>query len=539
MTTLNPQNDQLETEPKAEHFHDHAHHQPPKGLMRWVLTTNHKDIGTLYLWLSFIMFLTGGAMAMVIRAELFEPGLQLVEPNFFNQMTTVHGLIMVFGAVMPAFTGLANWLIPMMIGAPDMALPRMNNLSFWILPFAFLILLSSLFMEGGGPNFGWTFYAPLSTHYSGDSTALFVFAIHIMGISSIMGAINVIVTIFNLRAPGMTWMKLPLFVWTWLVTAFLLIAVMPVLAGAVTMVLTDKFFGTSFFDAAGGGDPVMFQHIFWFFGHPEVYIMILPAFGIISAIIPTFSRKKLFGYSSMVYAVASIAVLSFLVWAHHMFTTGMPLVAELFFMYCTMLIAVPTGVKVFNWVATMWKGSISYEPPMLFAIAFVILFTIGGFSGLMLAITPADFQYHDTYFVVAHFHYVLVTGAVFSIMAAAYHWLPKWTGHMYSNTLAKWHFWCSLISVNVLFFPMHFVGLAGMPRRIPDYNIQFANINEIVSVGGFAFGLSQLIFLVLVIRCVRGGEKAPAKPWDGAEGLEWTIPSPAPYHSFTTPPEIK
>ncbi len=539
MTTLNPQNDQLETEPNTEHHDDHAHHQPPKGLMRWILTTNHKDIGSLYLWLSFTMFLIGGSMAMVIRAELFEPGLQLVEPNFFNQMTTVHGLIMVFGAVMPAFTGLANWLIPMMIGAPDMALPRMNNLSFWILPFAFLILLSSLFMEGGGPNFGWTFYAPLSTHYSGDSTALFVFSVHIMGISSIMGAINVIVTIFNLRAPGMTWMKLPLFVWTWLITAFLLIAVMPVLAGAVTMVLTDKFFGTSFFDAAGGGDPVMFQHIFWFFGHPEVYIMILPAFGIVSAIIPTFSRKPLFGYSSMVYAVGSIAILSFLVWAHHMFTTGMPLVAELFFMYCTMLIAVPTGVKVFNWVATMWRGSLSFEPPMLWAIAFVILFSIGGFSGLMLAITPADFQYHDTYFVVAHFHYVLVTGAVFSIMAAAYYWLPKWTGHMYSDTLAKWHFWCSLISVNVLFFPMHFVGLAGMPRRIPDYNIQFANINEVISIGGFAFGLSQLIFLVLVIKCVRGGKKAPAKPWEGAEGLEWTIPSPAPYHSFTTPPEIK
>ncbi|MGB0894147.1 MAG: cytochrome c oxidase subunit I [Parashewanella sp.] len=518
---------------------DHGHHGPAKGIMRWLLTTNHKDIGTLYLWFSFTMFLIGGSMAMVIRAELFEPGLQLVEPNFFNQMTTVHGLIMVFGAVMPAFTGLANWLIPMMIGAPDMALPRMNNWSFWILPFAFLILLSSLFMEGGGPNFGWTFYAPLSTKYSGDSTALFVFAIHIMGISSIMGAINVIVTIINLRAPEMTWMKLPLFVWTWLITAFLLIAVMPVLAGAVTMVLTDKFFGTSFFDAAGGGDPVMFQHIFWFFGHPEVYIMILPAFGIISAIIPTFSRKKLFGYSSMVYATSSIAILSFLVWAHHMFTTGMPLVAELFFMYCTMLIAVPTGVKVFNWVATMWRGSLSFETPMLFAVAFVILFSIGGFSGLMLAITPADFQYHDTYFVVAHFHYVLVTGAVFSIMAAAYYWLPKWTGHMYSETLGKWHFWCSVISVNVLFFPMHFLGLAGMPRRIPDYNIQFANVNEIVSIGGFAFGLSQLIFLVLVIKCIRGGEKAPAKPWDGAEGLEWTIASPAPYHSFTTPPEVK
>ena len=324
---------------------EHHEHSAPKGIMRWLLTTNHKDIGSLYLLFSLLMFFIGGGMAMVIRAELFQPGLQIVEPDFFNQMTTVHGLIMVFGAVMPAFVGLANWMVPLMIGAPDMALPRMNNWSFWILPFAFLILLMSLFMEGGGPNFGWTFYAPLSTTYSNDSTALFVFSVHIMGISSIMGAINVIVTIFNLRAPGMTLMKMPLFVWTWLITAFLLIAVMPVLAGAVTMVLTDKYFATSFFDAAGGGDPVMFQHIFWFFGHPEVYIMILPAFGIISQIVPTFSRKKLFGYASMVYATASIALLSFIVWAHHMFTTGMPVFAELFFMYCTMLISVPTGGK--------------------------------------------------------------------------------------------------------------------------------------------------------------------------------------------------
>ncbi|MFN3709799.1 MAG: cytochrome c oxidase subunit I [Alishewanella aestuarii] len=522
-----------------EHEHDHDHDHKPTGIKRWLFTTNHKDIGTMYLVFALVMFFIGGSMAMVIRLELFQPGMQFVEPQFFNQMTTVHGLIMVFGAVMPAFTGLANWMIPMMIGAPDMALPRMNNWSFWILPFAFLILLLSLFMPGGGPDFGWTFYAPLSTTYSNDSTALFVFSVHIMGISSIMGAINVIVTIWNMRAPGMTWMKMPLFVWTWFITAFLLIMVMPVLAGAVTMVLTDKYFGTSFFDAAGGGDPVLFQHIFWFFGHPEVYIMILPAFGIVSAIIPTFARKPLFGYASMVYATASIAILSFLVWAHHMFTTGMPVFATLFFMYCTMLIAVPTGVKVFNWVATMWRGAMTFEVPMMFALAFIVLFTIGGFSGLMLAITPADFQYHDTYFVVAHFHYVLVSGAVFSIIAAAYYWLPKWTGYMYDERLGQLHFWCSLISVNLLFFPMHFVGLAGMPRRIPDYALQFADFNAFISVGGFLFGLSQLIFVWVIVKCARGGEKATAQVWEGAEGLEWQVPSPAPYHTFDTPPEVK
>ncbi|MCL5255569.1 MAG: cytochrome c oxidase subunit I [Gammaproteobacteria bacterium] len=519
--------------------HDDHHDHKPTGIKRWLFTTNHKDIGTLYLLFSFLMFFLGGTMALVIRAELFQPGMQIVDPHFFNQMTTMHGLIMVFGAVMPAFTGLANWMIPMMIGAPDMALPRMNNWSFWILPFAFLILLSSMFMPGGGPAFGWTFYAPLSTTYSTDSTALFVFAIHIMGISSIMGAINVIVTIMNMRAPGMTYMRMPLFVWTWFITAFLLIAVMPVLAGVVTMVLTDKYFATSFFDAAGGGDPVLFQHLFWFFGHPEVYIMILPSFGIVSAIIPAFARKPLFGYASMVYATAAIAGLSFLVWAHHMFTTGMPVFASLFFMYMTMLIAVPTGVKIFNWVSTMWRGAMTFESPMLFALAFVILFTIGGFSGIMLALTPVDYQYHDTYFVVAHFHYVLVSGAVFSIMAAAYYWLPKWSGVMPDEGLGKLHFWCSVVSVNILFFPMHFVGLAGMPRRIPDYALQFADINAIVSIGAFLFGFSQLIFLAVVLKCMaKKGEVAPAKPWEGAEGLEWEVPSPAPYHTFDTPPKI-
>lgn len=515
------------------------HHGPASGWQRWVYTTNHKDIGTLYLWFSFIMFFTGGVMALVVRAELFQPGMQLIAPEFFNQMTTLHGLIMVFGAVMPAFVGLANWMIPLMVGAPDMALPRMNNLSFWILPFAFALLLSTLLMEGGAPNFGWTFYAPLSTTYAPDSVTFFIFGVHIMGISSVMGAINIIATILNMRAPGMSLMKMPLFVWTWLITAYLLIAVMPVLAGVVTMMLMDIHFGTSFFSAAGGGDPVLFQHVFWFFGHPEVYIMILPAFGVVSQIIPTFSRKKLFGYTSMVYATCSIALLSFIVWAHHMFAVGMPLAAELFFMYTTMLIAIPTGVKVFNWVATMFRGSLTFEAPMLFAVSFVVLFTIGGFSGLMLAIAPADFQYHDTYFVVAHFHYVLVPGAIFSIFAGIYYWLPKWCGRMYSETLAKVHFWLSFVGMNLTFFPMHFVGLAGMPRRIPDYALQFADFNQVSSVGAFMFGSTQLLFLYIVIKTIRSGEKTTDQVWEGAEGLEWIIPSPAPYHTFSKPPEVR
>ncbi len=528
----------------AGHHDDHDH-KPHGFINRWFYATNHKDIGTMYLVFSLIMFFIGGAMAMVIRAELFQPGLQLVHPEVFNQMTTMHALVMIFGAVMPAFVGLANWMVPMMVGAPDMALPRMNNWSFWILPFAFTLLLLPLALYlffgigGGGPAGGWTLYPPLSIQ-GGDNVAFTIFAIHMMGISSIMGAINIIATILNMRAPGMDLLKMPVFVWSWLITAFLLIAVMPVLAGAVTMLLTDKFFGTSFFNAAGGGDPVMFQHIFWFFGHPEVYIMILPAFGIVSEIIPTFARKPLFGYQAMVYAIASIAFLSFIVWAHHMFTVGIPLGGEIFFMYATMLIAIPTGIKVFNWVFTMWEGSMSFETPMLFAVGFVIMFTIGGFSGLMLAIVPADFQYHDTYFVVAHFHYVLVTGAIFSIMAATYFWLPKWTGRHYNERLGKIHFWLSTIFVNLLFFPQHFLGLAGMPRRIPDYNVVFADFNLWSSIGGFGFGLTQLLFAWIVFDvCVRKrGAKATDEVWEGAHGLEWTLSSPAPYHSFTTPPVI-
>lgn len=513
----------------------------PTGWKRWVFTTNHKDIGTMYLVLSGIMLLVGGFMAMIIRLELLEPSKVLVTPEFFNQMTTLHGLIMVFGVIMPAMTGLANWLVPLMIGAPDMALPRLNNWSFWLLPFAFTMLSSTLFMSGPAPDYGWTFYAPLSTTYGPKSTDFMIFSIHMMGISSILGALNIVVTIFNMRAPEMTWSKVPIFVWSWLVTAFLLLAVMPILAGAVTMMLMDRHFHTAFFEAAGGGDPVLFQHVFWFFGHPEVYILIMPAFGVISEIVPAFSRKRLFGFRFMVYATVGIALVSFLVWMHHMFTTGAPLAAQLFFMYATMLVAVPTGIKVFNWIATMYKGSLTFETPMLFAIGFIIMFTISGFSGVMLSIASNDYQYRDSYFVVAHFHYALVSGSLFAIIAAVYYWLPKWTGNMYNETLGKWHFWLSTISMNITFLPMHFIGLAGMPRRVPDYALQFTDFNQMASVGAFIFGLSQLIFVYIIVQTIRGKgtTKAGAKPWDGAHGLEWTLPSPPPYHTFETPPHVE
>jgi cytochrome c oxidase subunit 1 len=521
----------------VEHAHDEHDHKPVGFWRRWVTTTNHKDIGTLYLIFSCTMFFVGGTFAMLIRAELFKPGMQFFDPGVFNTLTTTHGLIMIFGAVMPSFVGLANWMVPMQIGAPDMALPRMNNFSFWILPFALLLLIASVFVPGGGMGTGWTLYPPLSIQ-QGYALPLAIFAIHMMGASSIMGAINVVVTILNMRAPGMTLLRMPMFIWTWLITAFLLLGVMPVLAGAVTMLLTDHFFGTSFFNAAGGGDPVMYQHIFWFFGHPEVYIMVLPTFGIISEIIPTFAHKRLFGYTSMIYATASIGFLSFIVWAHHMFTVGMPLASELFFMFSTMLIAIPTGVKIFNWSATLYRGSISFEPPMLWALAFLFMFTIGGLSGLMLALAPADFQYQDTYFVVAHFHYVLVPGSVFGIIGGVYYWLPKWTGNMYNMTLAKWHFWLSAIFVNVLFFPQHFLGLAGMPRRIPDYATQFTDWNMVSSIGGFCFGASQILFVIVLWQCAHGGERATGRVWDGARGLEWELPSPAPYHSWAEAPTL-
>ena len=521
----------------------HDHHAYPKFWRRWLLSTNHKDIGTLYLLFALTMMFLGGASAMLIRAELFQPGIQLLQPDLYANLVTNHALIMIFGAVMPAAAGLANWMIPLMIGAPDMALPRMNNLSFWILPAAATMLILSFvvpFFPGGGTqiNTGWTLYPPLSLQV-GMSMDFLIFAIHLLGISSILASINIIVTLLNMRAPGMTLMKMPMFCWTWLVTAFLLILVVPVLAGGVTMLLFDRHFGTSFFIAAGGGDPVLFQHLFWFFGHPEVYVLLLPSIGVLSHVIPTFSRKPLFGYKSMVGAMLAVASIGMVVWAHHQYTIGMSLGAVSYFMIGTIIISIPVGLMIFNFIATMWRGAMTFETPMLFAVAIILMFTFGGLSGVMLAVVPADMQYHDSMFVVAHFHYVLMPGAVFGLFAGVFYWLPKWTGNMYDERLGKIFFWTNVIGFNITFFPQHFLGLAGMPRRIVDYNVIFTEFNVVSSIGAMIFGLSHLLLLYIVITTIRGGKKSGKRVWEGANGLEWEVDSPPAFHTWTTPPVIK
>lgn len=513
-------------------------HDHPTGLKRWLFTTNHKDIGTLYLVFSFLMALIGGVLSLVIRSELFQPGLQVVEPDFYTQVAAVHALVMIFGWVLPAFIGLANWQIPMMIGAPDMVLPRINNWGFWLLPFACLLLILSLFVTGDGPAAGWTLFPPLSVR-GGIGVDFTIMAFLLLGIVSILSAINIISTILNLRAPGMTLMKMPMFVWCWLVAAVLLIIAVPVLMSAVTMLLADRHLGTHFFDAGGGGDPVLFQHMFWFFGSPGIYVLVLPAFGIFSHIIPTFSRKPLFGYTSMVLAIIAIAFLSLIAWAHHMYTVGMPLAGELFFMYMAMLIAVPISVLVFNMLSTMWRGALTFETPMLWAIGGVFTFAIGGLSGLMQSIAPLDNQYHGTYFAAAQLHYGIIGSTVFALFGAVFFWLPKWTGHMYSEGIAKLHFWLTMVGVNLTFFPQYFLGLAGMPKRVPDYSLQFTGFNQLSSIGAFLLFAAQFIFVVVVFRAIKEGGKASKGVWENAEGLEWTVESPAPYLTFETAPQIK
>ena len=538
----------------------HAH--TPTGWRRWLFSTNHKDIGIMYLCFAAFAGIVGFIFSILIRIELQSPGVTFLTSftggsldaasQLFNVLITAHGLIMVFFLVMPALIGgFANYFVPILIGAPDMAFPRMNNISFWLLPPAIILLVLSAFVgptgiEGMGGSIntgagtGWTIYPPLSADQVGPSMDLAILSLHLAGASSILGAINFITTIFNMRAPGMTMHKMPLYVWSVLVTAFLLLLALPVLAGAITMLLTDRNFGTTFFEPSGGGDPVLFQHLFWFFGHPEVYILILPGFGIVSQIIATFSKKPIFGYFGMAYAMVAIGFLGFIVWAHHMYTVGLNVDLKAYFMIATIVIAVPTGIKIFSWIATMWGGSMEFKTPMLWAIGFIFLFTLGGVTGIVLASAGIDQSFHDTYYVVAHFHYTMSLGAVFAIFAGFYYWFGKMSGRQYPEWAGKLHFWITFIGVNLVFFPQHFLGAAGMPRRIIDYPDAYSYWNAISSYGSYLTGAGVLLFIGIVIYTFVWGKKCSDNPWGvGADTLEWTLTSPPPFHQFEELPKIK
>ncbi|MEB3419534.1 cytochrome c oxidase subunit I [Salipiger marinus] len=542
-------------------IHGHEHEDDRGFFTRWFMSTNHKDIGILYLITSAIVGLISVAFTVYMRLELMEPGVQFMcmegarlfptatencTPNghLWNVMITGHGILMMFFVVIPAlFGGFGNYFMPLQIGAPDMAFPRLNNLSYWLFVAGSLLAVVSVFSPGGngqlGSGIGWVLYPPLSTTEGGFSTDLAIFAVHVSGASSILGAINIITTFLNMRAPGMTLFKVPLFAWSVFVTAWLIVLALPVLAGAITMLLTDRNFGTTFFDPAGGGDPVLYQHILWFFGHPEVYIVILPGFGIISHVIATFSRKPVFGYLPMVWAIIAIGALGFVVWAHHMYTVGMSLTQQSYFMLATMVIAVPTGVKVFSWIATMWGGSIEFKTPMLWAIGFLILFTMGGVTGVVLSQAGVDRAYHDTYYVVAHFHYVMSLGAVFAIFAGVYFYFPKMTGKMYPEWAGKLHFYAMFIGANLTFFPQHFLGRQGMPRRYIDYPEAFALWNHVSSWGAIISFASFLFFFWVMWHSLRKGVACTApNPWNEyADTLEWTLPSPPPEHTFEQLPK--
>ncbi|HEY1382670.1 MAG TPA: cytochrome c oxidase subunit I [Dongiaceae bacterium] len=525
---------------------DHGDHKP-NFWVRWFYSTNHKDIGTLYLILAVVSGLIGLGFSIYMRLELMEPGIQYfgtdADPDgqHWNVVITAHALLMIFFTIMPALIGgFGNWFVPLMIGAPDMAFPRMNNISYWLTVVALIMLVSSTFVDGGAGT-GWTLYPPLSDEGQPDRAVdMAIFSLHMAGAASILGAINFITTIFNMRAPGMTLHKMPLFVWSVLVTAFLLLLSLPVLAGAITMLLTDRNFGSNFFKPEGGGDPILFQHLFWFFGHPEVYILILPGFGIVSQVVSTFSRKPVFGYLGMAYAMVAIGLVGFVVWAHHMYMVGLDVDTRAYFMAATMVIAVPTGVKIFSWIATMWGGSIRFDTPMLWAVGMIFLFTIGGVTGVVLANAGMDVAFHDTYYVVAHFHYVLSLGAIFAIFCGFYYWIAKMSGRQYPEWAGKVHFWATFVGVNVTFFPQHFLGLQGMPRRYPDYPEAFAFWNHVSSIGAFISAAATVWFIGLAIYTLTAGRRIAENPWGvGATTLEWTVSSPPPFHTFNELPQIK